>query len=107
MGGFLVSLYFLTLAMQKMHVVCSSRVLIYRLPHEQTTVWVRRGFGLRAFQKIFLDMAVGLDEREGFAFVVAAAGTADAVDVIFVGCRHIVVDDMRDAVDIEAACSDV
>ena len=42
------------------------------------------------------------DQREGDALLAGAAGAADAVDVIFVLVRDIIVDDAVDVVDVDA-----
>ena len=43
------------------------------------------------------------NERERFAFFAAAAGAADAVDIVVICGGKIIVDDMRDAIDVETA----
>lgn len=48
-----------------------------------------------------------LDERQCFPALSRATGTADAMDVIFVRRRDIVVDDMRDVGDVDTARSDI
>src|SRR5690606_22012078 len=47
-----------------------------------------------------------VDQRDGDALAAGAAGTADAVHVVFREFRQIVVDDMRHARDVDAACGD-
>jgi hypothetical protein len=46
-------------------------------------------------------------EREGLAGLATASCAADAVNVVVIGGGNIVVDDMRDIADIEAARRDV
>jgi hypothetical protein len=50
------------------------------------------------------------DEREGIASTLRASCSSDAMDVSIGGIRHIVVDDVRDALNIQSArrniCSD-
>src|SRR6266849_1075968 len=41
------------------------------------------------------------DERHGLAAFARAAGAADAVDVVFRDVRHVVVDDVRQRLDVE------
>src|SRR3989344_6116776 len=48
-----------------------------------------------------------LDEGESLAFKRGAAGTTNTVDIVLVGRREDVVDDVRDSRDIETACRDV
>lgn len=48
-----------------------------------------------------------LDKRQGVARLAGAACSAYAVDIIFVRVRFVVVDDVRDVVDVEAAGCDV
>src|SRR3989440_11314800 len=47
------------------------------------------------------------DERHGLAAFPRAAGAADAVDVVFRDVRQVVVDDVRQRLDVEAARGDV
>ena len=47
------------------------------------------------------------DQRDGFAFGARAAGAADAVDVVLGDVRQVVVDDVRQRLDVEAARGDV
>src|SRR5262245_39122962 len=44
-----------------------------------------------------------LNERQRFALLVAAAGAADAMDIVVVGSWQVVIDDMRDVGDVQAA----
>ena len=48
-----------------------------------------------------------MHEGEGAALKGCTAGAADAVDVILIGRREVIVDDVRNGGDIEAACGDV
>jgi hypothetical protein len=50
---------------------------------------------------------VGVDQGDGFAFLAGAAGAADAVDVALLVEGHVVVEDVGDAGDVEAAGGDV
>src|SRR4051812_12373132 len=50
---------------------------------------------------------VGRHEGEGVAFLGGATGAADAMDVVLRLLRHIVVDDVRDAADIQPSLGDV
>ena len=47
------------------------------------------------------------EDGEGVAFVLRAAGAADAVDVVFRMAGDIVIDDVRDALDIEPARGEI
>ena len=47
------------------------------------------------------------DERQRLPFFRAAAGAADAMDVVVVGSRDVIVDDVRDVGDVEPACGNV
>ena len=47
------------------------------------------------------------DERDRDAFATCASGSADAMDVRLGVRRDVVVDDVRDVLDVEAACRDV
>ncbi len=49
----------------------------------------------------------GVDEGDGLAFLARAAGAADAVDVALLVEGHVVVEDVCDAGDVEAASGDV
>ena len=46
-------------------------------------------------------------EADGVAFCAGARGAADAVDVVFWHLRHVVIDDMRDMWNVEAARRDI
>src|SRR5665213_1886162 len=48
-----------------------------------------------------------IDERNRFSARARAAGTADAMHVVFRNVRHFVIDDQRQVVDVEAARGDV
>ena len=50
---------------------------------------------------------IGADEADGVADGLGAAGAADAVDVVFGVGGEVVIDDVRDAVDVDAAGGDV
>ena len=50
---------------------------------------------------------LAVHQREGVAHILGAAGAADAMDIIFRMFRHIVVDDVTDAGDIESARGDI
>src|SRR5262249_11904266 len=50
---------------------------------------------------------LGSDKRIGYAFAAYAAGAADAVDVVVGRLRDVVVDDVRDAGDVDATAHDV
>ena len=52
-------------------------------------------------------MLARLDERDRGAVAPGAAGAADAVDVVVGRGRHVVVDDVRQLLDVEAARGDV
>ena len=52
-------------------------------------------------------MLARLGERDRGAAAAGAAGAADAVDVRLGGGRHVVVDDVREVLDVEAARGDV
>ena len=54
----------------------------------------------------FFHVLVG-DEREGIPCLIRAAGAADAVDIILGVLRNVVVDDMADPRDVDAASGDV
>ena len=49
----------------------------------------------------------GVAERDGLARRAGAPGAADAMDVILRGLRQLEVEDVRDAVDVDAAGRDV
>ena len=44
-----------------------------------------------------------INESKGFALFFAAARAADAMDIIIVGIRQIIIDNMRDISDIKTA----
>ena len=46
-------------------------------------------------------------QRDGQTVTAGATGTADAVYVVFRELRQVVVDDVTDAIDVDAAGSDV
>ena len=54
-----------------------------------------------------LAMLARLDERDRGAFAAGPPGPPDPVDVLVRVGRDVVVDDVRDVVDVEAACGDV
>lgn len=47
-------------------------------------------------------LSTSFHERQGLAFFVAAAGAADAVNVVFVGGGEVVIDDVGDITDVQA-----
>ena len=52
-------------------------------------------------------LVLGRDQRPGHAFGLDTGRAADAVHVVLRLLRHVVVDDMRDAVDVQATGGDV
>ena len=60
-----------------------------------------------AFDGFGVDEFVGAEDGEGIAFAFGAAGTADAVDVVFGVFGDRVIDDVADAGDVEAAGGEV
>ena len=65
---------------------------------------------LFADEPLYLAKVLGLivrNERDGIAGRFRAAGSAYAVDVVFGEGGHIEVDDVRDTLDVDAACGDV
>src|SRR5256885_625647 len=81
---------------------------MYLLPQAQTTTRGACGLSVHfpSLKKVF---AIGLlfDECQRLASLPGPSGAADAVDVVFVGARHIVVNDVRDLGNIETACRDI
>ena len=48
-----------------------------------------------------------IHKSESGAFLVGAAGAADAVDIVVVGCRYVEVDDVAHFRDVEASGGDI
>src|SRR5450830_55459 len=84
--------------------------------------WLRFGFRIRfeafdefdwnfaldeAFDVVQKIMLIDADQRHGRAGSASAAGAADTMDVIFRHIRQIVIDHVRQLVDVDAACGDI
>ena len=65
------------------------------------------GLADEAFDGGDMFLLVAGDEGEGIADALGAAGAADAVDIIFGMLGNVVIDDMADTFDVDAARGDV
>ena len=48
-----------------------------------------------------------LDKGQSFASFASAASSADTVNIVFVGGRQVIVNDVRDTVNIKPSCCNI
>src|SRR3989344_1905723 len=109
-GGCIMFNNYFTFAVQRKQAVCPTLVLMYLLPHSQTTTTVLFGLLIHLpFCMKFFDimMCELFDKRKRLARLARPASAADAVHVILVCVGDVVIDDVRDFRNIEAARGDV
>lgn len=67
----------------------------------------RNGLFDEAFYTADMDTVFRTDQRDGQSATSGTAGTSDPVDVVFSEFRQVVIENMRDGRDIDAACCHV